>query len=279
MLICPICKSKLTREPSRYLCEKGHSHDISKYGHVNLLMSQKGGNHGDSREMLLSRKNFLDSGAYSPLRNALADSVSAVSEGKSTLSLLDSGCGECYYTSLIKDELSAGGTNAHIIGIDISKEALRIAAQRFNGECKRVDSSVELAVASSYQLPIAESSIDTVISVFAPLCSEEFARVLKRGGHFITVIPGKKHLWELKAAIYDDPYENEIMPYEIDKFRMISKKELSGRFLLPSSSAIADLFTMTPYFCRTSEKDKSKLHALNSLECSYEFEILVYEKI
>ncbi len=278
MLICPICKTKITREASRYICASGHSHDISKYGHVNLLMSQKGGNHGDSREMLLSRKSFLDSGAYSPLREELASTVKRLTDKLSSISLLDSGCGECYYTSRIKDRLNDAGRNVHIIGIDISKEALRLAAQRFNGECKRIDSSVELAVASSYQLPIADSSTDIVISVFAPLCSEEFARILKIGGYFITVIPGKKHLWELKSAIYENPYENEIMPYEIDRFTMLSKQELSGKFILPSKEAISDLFTMTPYFCRTSEQDKNKLLSLNSLECSYEFEILVYEK-
>ncbi|MBE6608810.1 MAG: methyltransferase domain-containing protein [Ruminococcaceae bacterium] len=278
MLICPICKTKLTREASRYVCENRHSHDISKYGHVNLLMSQKGGNHGDSREMLLSRKNFLDSGAYSPMREALTETIVQLTDGYNSVSLLDSGCGECYYTSRIKEALNSFGKNPHVIGIDISKEALRLAAQRFNGECKKVDSSVELAVASSYQLPVAECSTNVVISVFAPLCSDEFARVLKVGGYFITVIPGRRHLWELKSAIYEKPYENEIMPYEIDKFELVSKKELSGKFTLASKEAIFDLFTMTPYFCRTSEQDKTKLYSLDSLECSYEFEILVYKK-
>lgn len=279
MLICPICKTKLTREASRYTCENNHSHDISKYGHVNLLMSQKGGNHGDSREMLLSRKRFLDSGAYSPMREALCDTVLRLTKERESLSLLDSGCGECYYTSRIKEGLTDAGTSLHVIGIDISKEALRLAAQRFNGECKKVDSSVELAVASSYQLPVADASTDVVISIFAPLSSDEFARVLKCGGYFITVIPGKKHLWELKAAIYENPYENELMPYEISGFEMLSKEELSGKFTLPSKEAIFDLFTMTPYYCRTSEQDKSKLYSLDSLECSYEFEILVYKKV
>lgn len=279
MLICPICKTKLTREASRYVCENRHSHDISKYGHVNLLMSQKGGNHGDSREMLLSRKRFLDSSAYSPMREALTKTIISLTEGYESLSLLDSGCGECYYTSRIKEALTDAGVKLHVIGIDISKEALRLAAQRFNGECKRVDSSIELAVASSYQLPVAERSTDIVVSIFAPLCSDEFARVLKCGGYFITVIPGKKHLWELKSAIYENPYENEIMPYEIDGFEMVSKEELSGKFTLPSKEAIFDLFTMTPYYCRTSEQDKNKLLALDCLECSYEFEILVYRKV
>ncbi len=277
MLICPICRLPLLREVSRYICEKGHTHDISKYGHVNLLMSQKGGGHGDSREMLLSRKNFLDSGAYSPLREALAETIASLTK-KDQLVLLDSGCGECYYTSRIKEVLSEGGRDLHVIGIDISKEALRLASQRFNGECKRVDSAVELAVASSYALPIADGSVDAVVSVFAPLCSDEFLRVLCSDGLFITVIPSARHLWELKETIYDTPYENEVMPYGIKGFEMLKKVEISGRFTMNSQKEIADLFTMTPYFCRTGENDRKKLIALESLECTYAFEILAYKK-
>ncbi len=277
MLICPICRLPLSREASRYVCENGHSHDISKYGHVNLLMSQKGGGHGDSREMLLSRKSFLDSGAYSPLREALAETLSSLTD-KKTLTLLDSGCGECYYTARIKEVLSEGGRDAHIIGIDISKEALRLASHRFNGECKRIDSTVELAVASSYQLPIKDGSIDAVISVFAPLCPDEFSRVLCGDGLFVTVIPSARHLWELKDAIYDTPYENEVMPYGIEGFELLKKVEISGNFTMNSQKEISDLFTMTPYFCRTSERDRKKLDALESLNCSYAFEILAYKK-
>ncbi len=278
MLICPICHTVLSRESSRYVCENGHSHDISKYGHVNLLMSQKGGNHGDSREMLLSRKAFLDSGAYAPLREALAKTLLSLTDKKS-LTLLDSGCGECYYTSRIKELFTESERDLRIIGIDISKEALRLAAQRFNGECKRADSTVELAVASSYSLPIADTSTDAVLSVFAPLCPDQFARVLVDSGLFITVIPSARHLWELKAALYDKPYENEVMPYGIDGFEMIKKVDINGKFIMSSQKEIYDLFTMTPYFCRTSEKDRKKLEALDALECTYAFEILAYRKI
>ena len=278
MLICPICRSRLLRERSRYVCEHGHSHDISKYGHVNLLMSQKGGNHGDSREMLLSRRDFLDSGAYGELQRKLALAIESYIEDNEPV-IVDSGCGECYYTAHIKEALTASGKNAKIIGIDISKEALRLASQRFGGACKGEQASVELAVASSYQLPIEDVSIDAVVSVFAPLCPDEFHRILRTGGLFVTVIPAAKHLWELKSAIYENPYENEVMPYEIDRFDMIEKIEVSGNFLLKNHKEILDLFSMTPYFCRTSEQDRKKLDDLETLKCRYDFEILLYKKI
>jgi len=41
---------------------------------------------------------------------------------------------------------------------------------------------------------------------------------------------------------------------------------------------IAALFSMTPYYWRTSEADKQKLASLDSLETEIEFEINVYKK-
>ena len=45
---------------------------------------------------------------------------------------------------------------------------------------------------------------------------DEFRRVLKPGGHFLYVVPGADHLWELKRVLYDAPYPNEEKetPYE-----------------------------------------------------------------
>jgi len=84
---------------------------------------------------------------------------------------------------------------------------------------------------------------------------------------------------ELEIAISHLGQEEELLAlYQGGQFSEEGKKELSGKFTLASKEAIFDLFTMTPYFCRTSEQDKTKLYSLDSLECSYEFEILVYKK-
>ena len=41
MIICPICKEKLEREGKSYRCINNHSFDISKSGHINLLIDNK----------------------------------------------------------------------------------------------------------------------------------------------------------------------------------------------------------------------------------------------
>ena len=66
MFICPICKSKLNIQNKTYCCEHNHSFDIAKQGYVNLLPVNKkhSDNPGDSKDMVLSRREFLESGNY-----------------------------------------------------------------------------------------------------------------------------------------------------------------------------------------------------------------------
>ena len=78
-LTCPVCGEKTNRPPrlipdgKTLRCPKGHSFDVSAKGYVNLLLTQHKNvkDPGDSKEMAAARRLFLDSGAYSGLRDAL----------------------------------------------------------------------------------------------------------------------------------------------------------------------------------------------------------------
>lgn len=263
---CPICGHKLIFEPSerRYICDGMHSFDRARSGYVNLLISQKGGDHGDNREMTLARKKFLDGGYYEPLRLALCDDIKAkLSDGAA---ILDSGCGEGYYTEGIMKTLP----HADVYGIDISKSALSLIGQREHRPTS--------AVASVYHLPFGAEEFDAATSVFSPFAREEFLRVLKPHGMIFSVIPSRRHLFGLKSAIYDTPYENEIAPYEIDGFEFIRKREISYTLTLDSSEKIDALFKMTPYCYRTSSVGRERVAALDRLETEIGFEILMYKK-
>ncbi len=261
--ICPICKEPLTGDKS-LKCQSNHCFDRAKSGYINLL-SGKGGNHGDPKEMVLARKNFLDKGYYNPLREDIANTVKDVTPNKATV--LDCGCGECYYTHKISELLP----DAHIMGIDVSKDAV-------NYGCKR-NKSLDLAVASVYAMPVADLSVDTAVSIFAPQATEEFARVLKPDGHLIMAIGGENHLWSLKKAVYEIPYKNEPTDYALEGFEFIGKKELKYTIDLKSAEDIKNLFSMTPYYHKTSREDIAKLDNLTQLTTEIEFEILIYKKV
>ncbi len=265
--ICPVCGAELDCHKKSYQCENGHCFDIAKKGYVNLLMSQSSSQHGDSKEMIASRAEFLNRGFYDKLSDEICDCV--LKYAPQNARVLDAGCGECKYTFDVLKRLSDAKKCAEVIGIDISKEALAYSRRRGSG--------IFLAVASTSDLPVASGSVDVLINIFAPFSTNEFSRILKDGGVIIRVYPLARHLWELKERIYDEPYENPVLPQE-EEFVIAEMRELKYRIELESAQEIFSLFEMTPYFHRTSQNDKGKLLTCTRLSCSVEFGIAIYKK-
>lgn len=268
--ICPICGTALERKENCLVCKKKHSFDLHKSGYCNLLMSQqiKAKRHGDDKMMVKARQDFLEKGFYNPLCNKLCELV--LKYTKKNAIILDAGCGEGFYTAKISQTLAENQKEPCIFGIDISKDALTAAAKRIK--------DMEFSVASVFKLPVANDYCDIVLSVFAPVSESEFLRVLKNNGIFIKAFPLQKHLWELKEAIYDNPYENEAENEELKGFTLIEKPEIKTEILLESNTDIKNLFSMTPYYYKTSEKDQKKLENLQVLKTETEFGIIVYNK-
>lgn len=262
IFICPKCRDLLHVSNGSMICASGHCYDIAKQGYVNLLLQSSKHTHGDNKQMIASRKSFLDKGYYSHLRSALTECVSKyVSAGV----VLDAGCGEGYYPfGLISESID-------LYGIDISKDALIYASKRGR--------FMKTAVASVYSMPVADQSCDGVISVFSPLAPMEFKRVLKPGGYLFIVYPETKHLWDLKKAVYSAPYENEVNNFDIDGFELVEQSFARKTIKLECSEDIMNLMSMTPYFYRTRPEDLQKLEGLEALETLTEFGILVYKKL
>jgi 23S rRNA (guanine745-N1)-methyltransferase len=152
-LRCPVCGKLLKKEVREYLCESGHRFDRAKQGYVNLLQSQRSSkrNHGDDREMIVARRNFLEKGHYQPLRTLLEEKVYFYTVENETI--VDAGCGEGWYSEPLCKDYS-------VIGFDISKEALKWAAKR-NG-------FTHLAVASCFDMPLENGLAAGVINFSLP---------------------------------------------------------------------------------------------------------------
>lgn len=258
LFTCPVCKSILTENEKSFTCPNNHNFDKAKQGYVNLLNSSKQGNHGDDKLMVKARQSFLEKGYYSPMRDKVNEII-----GKNNL-LLDAGCGEGYYTSLFAE-------NNTVYGIDVSKEALKVASRK----CKES----LFAVGSIYELPLCDSSFDVVVNIFAPDSNSEFLRVLKEKGRLIMVTPMENHLMELKCKIYDTPYKNAYVDPERKGFTIKSQNEVKYEIDLKCNEDITSLFAMTPYYYNTSPGDKRKLENIDRLSTRVEFLITEYEKI
>lgn len=275
MYICPVCSKKLNRSNNSWRCENGHSFDIARKGHVNLLTTAKRNpkTAGDNADMVRSRTEFLDKGYYKPLAEklrAVTDLELQKIKDKERPVIIDSGCGEGFYTSeLAKIETAA------IYGIDISKHAVAHCMTRIH---MAGITNCNFAVASSFQLPFADECADAVVSVFAPVCNDEYSRVLKSSGALIVVSPSPKHLFELKAAVYDQPYENKPNVYGLSSFEKAEELLLEYKAHITSPEDIRSLFMMSPYRYKTSEEGMARLLALESIEITCGFLIGIYHK-
>ena len=102
--------------------------------------------------------------------------------------------------------------------------------------------------------------------------------MLKNDGILIVAWAGTNHLLGLKEAIYDTAHingERADMPKSMNK---IDESRVSYVINLDSGEKIKNLFAMTPYSYRTSEKDYQKLLSLDRLETEVDVEISVYRK-
>lgn len=265
--ICPVCASPFVRSEKTLRCAQGHSFDIAKQGYVNLLPSGRiaGHDHGDNREMIRARRDFLNAGHYAPLASRLSEIFGEITPSGGCI--LDCGCGEGYYSAYIAAALAS--REIDVLATDISRDAVSYAARRGEIRC---------AVANSFHLPLKDRSMHAVLSLCAPIAPQEFSRVLTPSGALVAVIPAERHLWAMKSAVYENPYENRPEATLDGLFTIESQEILRFDVHLESTKEIRDLFSMTPYAYHTNVEDRARLEKLESLYDTAEFMILVCRK-
>lgn len=264
-LQCPICKNMLYSNGVSLLCCNHHTFDISRYHYVNLAMDNRSSkkHHGDDRLMIRSRRDFLDKGYYKAFRDLVVNTALDFLDENSNI--VDVGCGEGYYTDALQR-----ACNGQVLGIDLSKDALRYAGKRNN--------QVLFAVAGANSIPVPDSSCHMILNLFAPYFPEEFSRVLVPGGILLRGVPTEDHLWGLKKAVYDQPYRNPAPETQLDGFEYADQKKLKYTIELETAEDIQNLFRMTPYYYKTGIRDQEKLSRQNHLITELGFAIQIYRK-
>lgn len=273
MIICPVCSKKMTKIERKYICERAHNFDISKYNHVNLLLSNQKNSKipGDSKEMVLSRKNYLEKGYYKGISDGVNQVVENYLSDKKQLNILDIGCGEGYYTNRLKKKLDELNIKSNIVGIDILKEAIISAAKSYK--------DMEWIVASASSLPIENEALDFIICMFAKIIPEENMRALKKGGKLIVVSTGENHLLQLKEVVYESVRKDFYSPIEdLKMFRHLETVNLKYNIEILERESIENLFNMTPYRWRSPQKGIEKLFELDKLTTTVEVNIDIFEK-
>lgn len=198
LLRCPHCSAQLTMtEDGRGVrCDQGHRYDLAKQGYLNLMAGPQPGN-ADTLAMVAARERFLGAGIFDPI-TAAACRLAAPS---STSRILDAGAGTGRLLAAVLDagaspDRDAAGTESiqpRGIALDVSTAAAR--------RCARAHPRLGAVVADVWRsLPVADASIDLVVSNFAPRNPAEFARVLGSAGRLLTITPTSGHLAELRRT-------------------------------------------------------------------------------
>lgn len=271
LLCCPKCRENLELKENSYICENGHSFDKARQGYVNLLLPNKRHSSapGDSREMVMSRRRFLESGKYDIFSDKLNELVELFSGGSQKISIVDCGCGEGYYGGRLCEYLDKLKIDCELFGFDISKEAVRAAAGKYK--------QISFAVASTFDIPVKENGADFALAVFSPMVESEFCRILKNGGYLIYAVPGVRHLMGLKEAVYDEPYENTEKDTQYCGFEFVGRHPVGGKITVSGEEAV-DLFKMTPYYYKTELSAIDKIRLNEKIETEIQFDFLIYRK-
>lgn len=279
-LLCPVCGKTLRQQQRSFRCPSGHNFDMSRQGYVNLRLAGAGKRRslGDERDMLAARRRVLDGGYYLPLATAVNHGV--LQEGSfepaanGPLSILDVGCGEGYYLGQLAHYLEQHvDRRAYCLyGMDLSKEAARLAAGRYKG--------VRFFVADvNERLLFDDGTVDVLLNLFAPRNPVEFRRVLAPGGRLLIVIPGLEHLQELRAryALLDieEAKEEKLRATLESAFRLLSRRPLRYERRV-EGHALPDLVRMTPNYWHLDRAGRAALETTQEQDVRFSFVILQF---
>ena len=250
-LLCPICAAPLRQTDKTFRCDNGHSFDMARQGYVNLLpvQNKRSLNPGDTREQVLSRRAFLEAGFYTPIAQALCD---AARDLGCTGPILDVGCGEGWYSA----QLSAA-LDAPLLGLDISKEAVRCAAAKYK--------NAQWICGSAARLPVADGSVGLVTSLFALTIPEEFKRVLRSDGYYFQVLAQEDHLLSLKSIIYPTlTHKEKNTSPDLAGFTLVRQIPIRFTFNIEGEQ-VRNLLSMTPHVYRISKEGAQRLAETDKL--------------
>lgn len=266
LLQCPRCGKKIRFHGGGLVCKKEHRFDISSKGYVNMLQENRSFK-GYDQEFFRCRNRFLQAGYYSHVLEAVIALVKECTEKRGNPEepavVIDAGCGEGYYSSGLFRALEG----IQILAFDISADAIKLAA--------RGAEPIKWMVADITNIPVRDGAADCILDIFTPANYSEFARILKPEGRVIKVIPGIRHLEQLRQAagslLRNSEYSNDNVLDYFDGHFGIEQHISVSRTMAVSSEDLSDLVKMTPLLF---DVDKNVLDLNNVKEITIEAEIL-----
>ena len=273
-LACPLDGTVLEFKDKQLVCANGHSFDIARQSHVNLLPVQfkKSKNPGDSKAMITARSEFLRRGYFSNIAQQLVEISHTHLEDRPDICLLDAGCGEGYFLNTIAqhfEKLDTAG-KASFIGLDISKYAIVAASKRTN--------HITWIVGTNKHFPVLPKSLDVIYSHFGFPIYDEFSKALKTGGKIILTEAGPEHLIELRNVIYPQlKTHGSKSKTSTECVNLLETYSLTYKITDVPQLDIHNLLVMTPHLYRASKEGKEAAARLDQIDLTIDVTISVLD--
>ncbi|CJY75838.1 23S_rRNA m1G745 methyltransferase [Streptococcus pneumoniae] len=259
---CPICQENLTLLETNFKCCNRHSFDLAKFGYVNLAPQIKQSANYD-KENFQNRQQILEAGFYQAILDAVSDLLAS---SKTTITILDIGCGEGFYSRKLQESHS----EKTFYAFDISKDSVQIAAK------SEPNWAVNWFVGDLARLPIKDANMDILLDIFSPANYGEFRRVLSKDGILIKVIPTENHLKEIRQRVQDQltnkEYSNQDIKEHFQEHFTILSSQTAYLTKTITAEQLQALLSMTPLLFHV---DQSKIDWSQLTEITIEAEILV----
>ena len=273
---CPVCGDRMNLDDFKsIICINKHCFDISKKGYVNLLLNA--GKSQYDKEMFESRKIICNMGFFDPMLDIIAGIINKnISEfNSSKIKILDAGCGEGFHLSRLISRLYKESKLAlQGIGIDISKEAIQIAAKNYK--------DIIWGVADLSRIPFMDKQFDVILNILSPSNYGEFERIMCNEGILIKIVPGSNYLKELRKVFYKktkkETYSSDrVIEHFRNNFNLIDIQNVQYNVQL-SKDKLRHLIKMTP-LSWGAEDDKIQKVYNEDIDCiTADFNIMIGNK-
>ncbi|RYU95272.1 methyltransferase domain-containing protein [Emticicia agri] len=236
LLQCPICNKDFENHAIQLVCINNHKFDIARHNYINLFHKAVKSHY--HKNLFQARSHLIENGFFQALESVLVRLLMAESERKTSLTILDIGCGDGTLFSNTLLSLRWDKRQVNSFGIDITKEGIQWASKHY--------SKTTWLVGDLAHLPFKDHSVDVILNTLSPANYQEFKRVLKPDGIAIKTIPDVTYLEELRLLLNKSPYSNaKVTSLFLEQMQLCKQIQVSDKKCLTDEEK-AEVWQMSP---------------------------------
>jgi len=129
-------------------------------------------------------------------------------------------------------------------------------------------------------LPVQDHCIDLCTSLFSPIPQDEIMRVLQQDGYLIVVTPAPRHLYDLRAALFEQVNLHEPQKFveQLEAQFELKQEQVVESVMSLDQQALKNLIAMTPYAYKANPERRKLLEQSPQFAATAAFQIYLFQK-